>query len=372
MALSACVNAAAQHNLLLNSYFTDINICEEYAADCGVEAWFYLKDVKVAIDTAANGQHELSIQYQQSGNFFTPVVGTLLPCPLQPGRSYTIKGKASTKVSPYYSFLPAIAFGESFYRTGRKSVTAFLVDSVVQITPVADSGYYYFSYSFTATGNEMYFTLGSYLKENGKKIPPSMEKNDKIILTRLYYITLETTDSIVPCNYQANKEKIYGYNFRHRQMDNNLYASGKLPINRLPAGNSDILRIAQPVIKPTVFITDTLVLSDILFDWDKASLKASAIEAIQQQLIVYTKTVPDSLAIGGHTDNTGTEAHNRQLSLQRAVSVKNYLLSRINIAENKVSTTGFAAQQPIQPNTTTEGRSKNRRVTLVFFYKRPE
>lgn len=357
---------------MLNSYFADINICDEYAADCGVEAWFYLKDVKVAIDTATNGQHELSIQYQQSGNFFTPVIGTLLPCPLQPGRSYTIKGKASTKLSSYYNFLPAIALGESFYRIGRKSVTAFLVDSILQITPVADSGYYYFNYTFIATGNEMYLTLGSYLKENGKKIPPSMEKAGKTIVTRLYYITLETTDSLVPCNYQANKEKIYSYNFRHRQMDNNLYALGKLPISWAPPDSSDTLRFTQPVIKPPVFITDTLVLSDILFDFDKASLKTSAITALQQQLVAYTKTIPDSLAISGHTDNIGTEAHNQQLSVQRAITAKNYILSLINIADNKISTAGFGAGQPIQPNTTTQGRSKNRRVTLVFFYKRRE
>lgn len=198
-----------------------------------------------------------------------------------------------------------------------------------------------------------------------------MEKAGKTIVTRLFYITLETSDSIIPCNYAGNKEKIYGYNFRHKQMDNNLYATGKLPVSRIPPRNSDSLRFTWPVINPPVFITDTLVLSDILFDVDKASLKVSAIEALQQQLAAYTTTRPDSLAISGHTDNTGTEAHNLQLSLQRALTVKNYLLPQVSIPENKISTTGFGAAQPVQLNNTAEGRSKNRRVTLVFFYKRP-
>ncbi|HNA90855.1 MAG TPA: hypothetical protein PKZ71_01295, partial [Chitinophagaceae bacterium] len=36
----------AQNNLLLNGGFEDVNVCTEYSAECGVEAWFYLKDVK--------------------------------------------------------------------------------------------------------------------------------------------------------------------------------------------------------------------------------------------------------------------------------------------------------------------------------------
>jgi hypothetical protein len=42
----------SQANLLLNGDFKDVNTCSEYKAECGVEGWFYLKDVKVQVNYA--------------------------------------------------------------------------------------------------------------------------------------------------------------------------------------------------------------------------------------------------------------------------------------------------------------------------------
>jgi len=99
-------SGAAQTNLLLNGGFEQINTCTEYKADGGVEAWFYLKDVKVQmlsneVSTALLGQNSFGIFYNWKGfTGFTPVIGTLLPCRLQAGKEYIFKGLISAKLQP--------------------------------------------------------------------------------------------------------------------------------------------------------------------------------------------------------------------------------------------------------------------------------
>ena len=86
----------AQTNLLLNGGFEQINTCTEYKAECGVEAWFYLKDVKVQMlsnEVRSNllGQNSFGIFYNwKEFTGFTPVIGTLLPCRLQAGKEYML------------------------------------------------------------------------------------------------------------------------------------------------------------------------------------------------------------------------------------------------------------------------------------------
>ena len=65
--------------------------------------------------------------------------------------------------------------------------------------------------------------------------------------------------------------------------------------------------------------------------------------------------------ISGHTDNVGKAAANQKLSENRAKAVKNYLVQK-SIAPERILTVGYGSQRPIAPNTTTEGKQKNRRV----------
>ncbi|MGY6581691.1 OmpA family protein [Klebsiella pneumoniae] len=66
--------------------------------------------------------------------------------------------------------------------------------------------------------------------------------------------------------------------------------------------------------------------------------------------------------IEGHTDNTGPRKLNERLSLARANSVKSALVNEYNVDASRLSTQGFAWDQPIADNKTKEGRAMNRRV----------
>ncbi|MFV9675756.1 MAG: OmpA family protein, partial [Anaerolineales bacterium] len=70
------------------------------------------------------------------------------------------------------------------------------------------------------------------------------------------------------------------------------------------------------------------------------------------------------IEIVGHTDNVGDENDNKVLSEQRAVSVRDYLVSK-GLDDSKVVTTGMGAALPMASNDTEEGRAKNRRVEIL-------
>jgi outer membrane protein OmpA-like peptidoglycan-associated protein len=76
----------------------------------------------------------------------------------------------------------------------------------------------------------------------------------------------------------------------------------------------------------------------------------------------YEKTYVD---VVGHTDSTGRADYNQQLSVRRAQSVADYLMSREVIPERLV-VTGRGQTQPIASNETPEGRALNRRVEIVL------
>ena len=69
--------------------------------------------------------------------------------------------------------------------------------------------------------------------------------------------------------------------------------------------------------------------------------------------------------IEGHTDNVGSDATNSELSLRRAISVREYLVS-LGVPAASFEVEGFGPYRPVADNTTAEGRARNRRVEIVI------
>lgn len=103
--------------------------------------------------------------------------------------------------------------------------------------------------------------------------------------------------------------------------------------------------------------------SNITFDTNSAEIKSGFYDVLNSVAIVlkeYNKTL---INVTGHTDNTGTEAYNLNLSQRRAVSVGQYLISQ-GIDPTRVATQGMGESQPIASNDTPQGREQNRRVQI--------
>ena len=72
-----------------------------------------------------------------------------------------------------------------------------------------------------------------------------------------------------------------------------------------------------------------------------------------------------TLTIQGHTDSIGGAKYNQELSAKRAAAVKEKLVSKYGVAASRLKTDGVGLARPLAPNTTLEGRARNRRVELV-------
>jgi outer membrane protein OmpA-like peptidoglycan-associated protein len=106
---------------------------------------------------------------------------------------------------------------------------------------------------------------------------------------------------------------------------------------------------------------------DVLFDTDKSNIKPEANTALEQAAAAIKAKIGPRLRfvlINGHTDATGPAGYNQKLSEQRAEAVGDWFVKRKYLDASVIRTQGFGKTQPIAPNTTTEGRAKNRRVEI--------
>jgi len=101
----------------------------------------------------------------------------------------------------------------------------------------------------------------------------------------------------------------------------------------------------------------------ITFDTDKHNLKGSFLEALDSIILVLNHYPDTRLNITGHTDSTGSDAYNLELSKKRATAVALYLLNQ-NVDSSRVNSMGAGEKQPVASNKTESGRALNRRVEL--------
>jgi len=104
-------------------------------------------------------------------------------------------------------------------------------------------------------------------------------------------------------------------------------------------------------------------LPDVTFAVDSTTISPSfraSLDSVSQSMITYPNSLIDVM---GHTDSTGSESYNLDLSRRRADSVANYLVSR-GVSRARIETIGYGEQYPIADNSTPEGRAQNRRVEI--------
>ena len=103
----------------------------------------------------------------------------------------------------------------------------------------------------------------------------------------------------------------------------------------------------------------------ILFEIDSANVRASLqgdLRALAQNVLVYDQTTIDVI---GHTDDTGSDAYNLDLSTRRASAVAGILLEE-GVAPSRVRSFGRGEFEPVASNATVEGRARNRRVEVII------
>jgi outer membrane protein OmpA-like peptidoglycan-associated protein len=102
----------------------------------------------------------------------------------------------------------------------------------------------------------------------------------------------------------------------------------------------------------------------INFDTDKADIRPDSRPTVDEIAALLKQNPALKVSIEGHTDNTGTPAHNKTLSEQRASAVV-AAIARQGVAASRMSAVGWGQEKPLADNRTEAGRAKNRRVELV-------
>ena len=105
--------------------------------------------------------------------------------------------------------------------------------------------------------------------------------------------------------------------------------------------------------------------SGILFDFNKSTLKPSAMNQLDRLAEEMADMPETHFTIYGHTDNVGTEQANRKVSAQRAESVEKYLRTQ-GIAKKRMTAEGLSSNFPVADNDTEAGRAQNRRIEIYI------
>lgn len=193
------------------------------------------------------------------------------------------------------------------------------------------------------------FNYGTFLWDMENNIPISQSEKYQILFgygKELSYRSLQYKMNII------SSYKIYDSITKEeedrdrRELEENLNNENNITVETVPEGL--VLRLGE-----------------ILFDTDSFTLKSESKETIDNIIEAIKKTYPDrEIIVRGHTDNTGSEEYNKNLSERRAKTVADYILPNLN--HDKLSYSGFGDKEPIAPNDTAEGRSKNRRVDIII------
>jgi OOP family OmpA-OmpF porin len=124
-------------------------------------------------------------------------------------------------------------------------------------------------------------------------------------------------------------------------------------------------------------VEDTIYLSDeasdqgvnlkIKFDFDSYAIRPESYGLIDElgQALTDDRLRQKDIVINGHTDSTGAETYNLELSLKRALAVKTYLIENYSISTLRLEVVGYGESLPLVSNSSEANRQINRRVEIV-------
>jgi OmpA-OmpF porin, OOP family len=195
---------------------------------------------------------------------------------------------------------------------------------------------------YIANGNEKYMSIGNYHKNENMVIKKrDIYNNKRIYINYAYYfidnVSLIKISSPDECNCNSDTVSI---------------------------SMNDTIQIETIIIPQD----QNIVLQNVFFETDKWELLPESFSQLDE-ITEYLNSNPQLyIEISGHTDNTGNEPHNMQLSDARAQSVANYLITN-GIDASRIIAKGFGSSKPIADNDTENGRAINRRVEIFLFEK---
>ena len=361
-------STAFGQNLLANGGFEDENICTEYEKNCAPEAWiatslfanYYFDATQQRAVSAHEGTHYVGLT---AGNLYNKGVRNFvrarLLCGMRAGHQY----KFVMWVYARHNILDSIGiyFSEQDFLYEKrffKLINPQLWSHDGMDTTIRSGLWQKVELLYTADGTEGFITIGNFKRNDYSGIRFSEYRNDYYFF--LDEVSLTPVDPKEKLCFQVDsvKQAIYAESERHNYLERKVYLYRKTPPPVQPLPKTTQRRIQH---------IDTLIIPDIFFATASYELSPVSFHVLDSFASKLSLPNIDSMVVEGHTDRIGKLAYNETLSLNRAVSVKNYLNNKVEGLQDKTTTRGFAYLRPVASNKTPRGRQMNRRVEIILY-----
>jgi flagellar motor protein MotB len=192
---------------------------------------------------------------------------------------------------------------------------------------------------------------------SGEKDEASMEKGKKYRLS--FWVQKSRLRVYLEQVKVFDLPKVFNSSFMCNMMRFELWDTGTPMISNFRVA------VGLPDTRSKLITEGKLISYGITFDSGKDVLKPESYGALNDIAKVLKENPTVKIKIVGHTDSDGDDAKNLDLSKRRAANVKNSLVKDFGINGDLITTDGKGKTQEIAPNTTSEGKAKNRRVEFL-------
>lgn len=134
---------------------------------------------------------------------------------------------------------------------------------------------------------------------------------------------------------------------------------------RLDARDAQIKKLQESLNAKQTERGTLVTFGDVLFDFNKADLKSSALPNITTLATFLAENPDRKVIVEGYTDSVGSASYNQGLSERRAESVRRALL-RAGVDPARVVAQGYGKEYPVADNSSNSGRAQNRRVEVTI------
>lgn len=243
-------------------------------------------------------------------------------------------------------------------------------------------------YSIPASGEYAYMTSSKNsigksdivrirLKEEFKPNPVVLikgkaldKKTNQPVLANINYITLADNKEVgvTQSHPQTGEYQIilpYGKLYGFQATAKGYYSvSENLDVTDL----KQYKEISRDLYLVPVEVGQVVRLNNIFFEFGKAVLKPESFIELDNVVKFMNENLTMEIALGGHTDNIGSDGANLKLSAERAKSVYDYIVGK-GVGSTRLSTQGYGKTRPVADNATDEGKALNRRVEFTITKK---
>lgn len=338
-------------NILPNSSFESVNICEEHNAKCSPTSWFFVRQKSAQGFFTTNklegtdGNNYLGISvalFNDSNRFYWQ---TQTSCPIIKGQQYTLKLRVSSNIiGPNLNFIGILLTHQFVFSQNDTLIQSDKALSLLDAT-VKKTKYNWFEVekTFTANENASHIMLGNFSLQSNQEII------SRLTISQSYIILVDNIQLIPknPCTPDtALLSELSNDIKRHRVVE-------ITPVPVAPAPPQDTIKPVPPA------PADKIIIADILFDLNSYRLKNETILDLYKARI--TKSKIKKIKVIGYTDDTGSPQYNQELSEKRAAEIARIISERFLIDPTKIESEGRGISRSFPE------KEKNRRVEILLF-----